>query len=245
MKLANRRILITGGASGIGLTCARLFVSQGAQVALLDHNAEAVEDNAAAIGCIGLVADVTDEQAVAAAVKRAGERMGGIDGIVNAAGVVQIGALADTSLADWSRVLAVNLTGPFLICRAALPWLRRADHATIVNIASAQGLLPSGTGCSYAASKGGLVILSKSLAAELAPRIRVNAVCPGRVDTPMLAGISGHLDAAGIEAANQRYALKRSAQPEEIAAAILFLTSDDSSFVTGTAMAVDGGRCFH
>ena len=245
MKLRNRRILITGAASGIGLTCARMFAEEGAQVALLDRNMDATKAAALELGSIGLVADVTDEAAVAQAVQQAGEAMEGIDGVVNAAGVARIATLEDTDLATWSNVLAINLTGPYMVCRAALPWLRRANSATIVNIASGQGLLPSGTGCSYAASKGGLVILSKSLAAELAPRIRVNAVCPGRVDTPMLAPITADYDAATREAINQMYALKRMAQPEEIAAAILFLTSTDSSFITGSALAVDGGRVYH
>jgi len=121
--------------------------------------------------------------------------------------------------------------------RCCLPWLIKASFATIVNIASGQGLLPNNPGMTaYAASKGGVVNLTRALAAELAPSIRVNSVCPGMVDTPMTAGLERDLD---------RYALGRIAEPLEIAQAILFLTSTESSFVTGAALAIDGGRTFH
>jgi len=244
-RMAGRRLLVTGGASGIGLACARLLAREGARVAILDVAAAAAEQAASELNGVALSADVTEEAGLTAAVAGAAQALGGLDGVVNAAGVAMQGRLEDIGLAMWNRVLAVNLTGPFLVCRAAVPFLRQAGKGTIVNIASGQGLRPSGTGCAYAASKGGLVILSKSLAIELAPAIRVNAVCPGRVDTPMLQPLTAHLDAAQKEALNQQYALKRMAQPEEIAAAVLFLSSDEGSFVTGSALAVDGGRCFH
>jgi NAD(P)-dependent dehydrogenase (short-subunit alcohol dehydrogenase family) len=163
--------------------------------------------------------------------------MGGIDGIVNAAGIVIRGLMPDVGLAEWRRVIDVNLTGPYVVVRCCLPWLTKAPFATVVNIASGQGLLPNTSEMTaYAASKGGVVNLTRARAAELAPAIRVNSVCPGVVDTPMTAG--GQLDVTP-------YALKRVADPLEIAHAILFLTGIESSFVTGAAFAVDGGRTFH
>jgi NAD(P)-dependent dehydrogenase (short-subunit alcohol dehydrogenase family) len=163
--------------------------------------------------------------------------MGGIDGVVNAAGIVIHGSVLDIGVAAWQRVLDVNLTGTYIVIRCCMPWLAKAPVATIVNIASGQGLLPNTPNTTaYAASKGGVVNLTRALAAELAPAIRVNSVCPGMVDTPMTAGFQRQVD---------RYAMKRIADPLEIARAILFLTSPESSFVTGAALAVDGGRTFH
>ena len=163
--------------------------------------------------------------------------MGGIDGVVNAAGIVIHGSVLDVGVADWKLVLDVNLTGTYIVVRCCLSWLAKAPFATIVNIASGQGLLPNSPNMTaYAASKGGVVNLTRALAAELAPSIRVNSVCPGMVDTPMTAGLQREVD---------RYALKRIAEPLEIAQAILFLTGTKSSFVTGAALAVDGGRTFH
>ena len=144
---------------------------------------------------------------------------------------------AAQQVADWKLVLDVNLTGTYIVVRCCLPWLAKASFATIVNIASGQGLLPNTPNMTaYAASKGGVVNLTRALAAELAPSIRVNSICPGMVDTPMIAGLQREPD---------RYALKRIADPLEIAQAILFLTGTESSFVTGAALAVDGGRTFH
>ena len=180
---------------------------------------------------------MTQEASVARAVERGATAMGGIDGVVNAAGIVIHGSVLDVGVADWKLVLDVNLTGTYIVVRCCLPWLANAPFATIVNIASGQGLLPNTPNMTaYAASKGGVVNLTRALAAELAPSIRVNSVCPGMVDTPMTAGLQREID---------RYALKRIAEPLEIAQAILFLTSTEASFVTGAALAIDGGRTFH
>ena len=187
---------------------------------------------------------MTDETSVNEAIASAAATLGRLDGIVNAAGIASRGRVEETSRSEWDRVLAVNLTGPFLVCKAALPFLRQAGEATVVNVASASALLPSGAPAAYAASKAGLLLLTKSIAAEWAPAIRVNAVCPGTVDTPMVAGLFTR-DAAFDERIRATYALKRVAAPEEIAQSILFLTSDESSFVTGAALAVDGGRSYH
>ena len=157
---------------------------------------------------------------------------------MNAAGIVHGGRLAETTYADWQRVLAVNLSGPFLICRAAQPALR--PGAAIVNIASAAGLMPGTAGSAYAASKAGLIMFTKALARELAP-IRANAVCPGSVETPMMEGVRQQ----GRQPPLDLYALRRFADPDEIARVVLFLLGPGGVLCHRVAMAVDGGRSFH
>jgi NAD(P)-dependent dehydrogenase (short-subunit alcohol dehydrogenase family) len=236
-RLQGRRILITGAASGIGQRTAELFAAEGAALTLLDCDRKRLAGVARETGGVAVEADVTQEASVARAVEQGASTMGGIDGAVNAAGIVIHGSVLDVGVADWKLVLDVNLTGTYIVIRCCLPWLAKAPFATIVNIASGQGLLPNTPNMTaYAASKGGVVNLTRALAAELAPSIRVNTVCPGMVDTPMTAGLQRELN---------RYAMKRIADPLEIAQAILFLTGTESSFVTGAALAVDGGRTFH
>lgn len=243
-RLRGRHILITGAGSGIGRATARLFAAQGARLALLDRNADAVRQVAEPLGAFHAAVDVADEGAVRAAVVAAANAMGdALDGVVNAAGMAIPAPVADTRLEDWNRVLAVNLTGPFLVCREALPWLRKRSGASIVNVSSGSALLPVGMAISsYVASKAGLVAVTKSMASELGPAIRANAVCPGAVDTPLLPDV---LRVKAQDPAQSPYALKRIASAEEIAHAILYLTSDESSYITGAALAVDGGRTFH
>src|ERR1700758_4090314 len=236
-RLRGRRILITGAASGIGRRTAELFAAEGAVLTLLDCDRKRLTEVARETGGGAVEADVTQEASVARAGGQGATSMGVIDGVVNAAGIVIHGSVLDVGVADWRLVLDVNLTGTYIVVRCCLPWLAKAPFATIVNIASGQGLLPNTPNMSaYAASKGGVVNLTRALAAELAPSIRVNSVCPGMVDTPMTAGLERDLD---------RYALGRIAEPLEIAQSILFLTATESSFVTGAALAVDGGRTFH
>jgi NAD(P)-dependent dehydrogenase (short-subunit alcohol dehydrogenase family) len=236
-RLQGRRIVITGAASGIGRRTAQLFAEEGAALTLLDRDAEGLSSIAAATRGWWFAADVSDEAAVARAVESGAAAMGGIDGVVNAAGIMMRGSVAEVSVADWRRVIDINLTGMYIVVRACLPWLVQTPGATVVNLGSGQSLLPNSPNrTAYSASKGGVLNLSRALAAELAPAIRVNCVCPGLVDTPM---------AAGVQANVGNYALGRLATPLEIAQAILFLTGAESSFVTGAALAVDGGRSFH
>jgi NAD(P)-dependent dehydrogenase (short-subunit alcohol dehydrogenase family) len=236
-RLGGRRIVITGAASGIGRRTVQLFASEGAALLLLDRDGERLAAVAAETGGHAAALDITDEQAVAAGIAEGAAALGGIDGLVNAAGIMMRGLVGEVAAAEWRRILEVNLTGTYIVVRGCLPWLMRQAGATIVNIGSAQGLLPNAPGFSaYAASKGGVVNLSRALAAELAPAVRVNCVCPGMVDTPM---------ADGYRANVGNYALKRLADPVEIARAILFLTSGESSYVTGATLAADGGRSFH
>jgi NAD(P)-dependent dehydrogenase (short-subunit alcohol dehydrogenase family) len=243
-RLQGRRILITGGASGIGLATARLFASEGAALALLDRNGDAAQSVATALGAHAIECDVSDESSVHNAVAAMAQALGGLDGVVNAAGIGgKLSGFGDVTIENWHQTLAVNLTGPFLICREALSHLRiHAGTASIVNIASATGLLPLGFGTSaYAASKGGLITLSKAMAFELAGEVRVNVVCPGAVDTPLLP--NSIRDA--VATAQSSGSRTRIADAAEIANAILFLVGSESSFITGTAMAVDNGRTFH
>jgi NAD(P)-dependent dehydrogenase (short-subunit alcohol dehydrogenase family) len=245
-RLVGRRIAITGGASGIGRATAERFAREGAAVAVLDRDAVQAQTAAESIGARWFAADVSDAAEVGSAVAAAAGALGGLDGLVNAAGIFFDRGLMETEPEIWHQTIAVNLTGTFLCVQAAVPFLRQAAHATIVNIGSGVGLLPTGGGSTaYVASKGGVIAMTRALAAELAPSIRVNVVCPGAVETPMTEGTLR--DAAGsvVPAIVSRYALARPAAPDEIAAGILFLTSHESSFVTGISLAVDGGRTFH
>ncbi len=236
-RLNGRRIVITGAASGIGKATALLFAQEGAKLALFDLDEKGAADTAQRSGGHAIYADVTDEASLAAAAERAAQVLGGIDGVVSAAGIMPIGRMAETPAAVFRKVLEVNLTGTWLVARACLPWLQKAQSPTIVNVASAAGLLPNAPGLTaYAASKGGVVNVTRAMAAELAPEVRVNCVCPGMVDTPM---------ADGFRANVGNYALKRIADPQEIARVLMFLSSDESSYVTGAVLAADGGRSFH
>jgi NAD(P)-dependent dehydrogenase (short-subunit alcohol dehydrogenase family) len=194
------------------------------------------------------VCDVAEPEAVKAAVEQGATWLGGIDALVNSAGIDLRTPLEQVDDADWARMLAVNLTGPMLVCRAALPHLRGAGGGTIVNVSSGAGLSPLLHRTAYCAAKAGVIMFGKALAIEAAADgIRVNAVCPGAVDTPLFrTSYEGSEDPErDLEAIRQRYALKRVAAPEEIAEAVLYLSSPASSYITGTALAVDGGRTFH
>ena len=185
-RLAGRKILITGGASGIGRATALLCAEEGAAVAVLDRSEDAAREVASAAGGTAFAVDVAEPASVASAVERAAAAMGGLDGVVNAAGIFSSEGLTETSPELFNRILTVNITGTFLVVRAAEPFLRAASRATIVNIGSGVGLKPTGPGSTaYVASKGGVIAMTRSLAMELAPKIRVNVVCPGMVDTAM------------------------------------------------------------
>jgi len=245
-RFVGRRIFLTGASSGIGRVTALLLAKEGATLALADIDKEGVNDVASATSGYSLPVDLSDGDAIDTTVIKAARLMDGIDGVVNCAGLSRNALLADLDPAVWDKVMAVNATAPYRIIRAALPFLRAASAATIVNVASGMALLPTTTGASvYAASKGALLSLTKALAFELAPDIRVNAVCPGIVNTPMVSHVLegyGDVDKAPFVA---QYALKRTANPAELAEAIAFLISHESSYITGANLAADGGRTFH
>lgn len=241
-RFVGRRIAISGAASGIGAAVAALFAEEGARLALLDKSV--ISRELAASPSVGYTSevDVTNADAVHRFMAEAAEAMGGIDGLVNAAGILQSGPLAQISFDDWKKTIDVNLTGTWLVCRAALDYLNAAENSTIVNISSGLGIRPVPNYAAYSASKAAVIALTKVLAMELAPKIRANTVCPGAVDTPMTAGL--YADDVVRQASFSNYALKRFGTALEIAQAVRYLTSNESGFVTGISLPVDGGRTF-
>lgn len=245
-----QRLIVTGGASGIGLAVAKLALQRGARVCILDHKVSALSDLQTKLpGQVHFFAcNVADSDSVFSAVEQAIDRIDGLDAVVNSAGIDALSPLDKLSDVDWARTLAVNLTGPMLVCRAALPHLRKAGGGTIVNVASGAGLSPLMHRTAYCASKAGVIMFGKALAMEVAADgIRVNSVCPGAVDTPLFRTSYENSEdpQRELEAIRQRYAMQRIALPQELAEAILFMSSPASSYITGTALAVDGGRTFH
>ena len=238
-KLSGRRILITGAASGMGAGIARLFASEGAALALLDRNGDGVMAVAAELGQPGWACDVADRAGVNAIVAEAGARLGGLDGLVNAAGILDITPFVDLDPDSWDRMFAVNVTGPFNVVKAALALLGKADMATIVNIASVSALMPMPGTAGYSSSKAALAMFTKSIAMDLGPRIRANSICPGVIKTEMTRYLWEN--AEHTERAADRVALKRLGEVDDVARAALFFSCEDSGFTTGTELPVDGG----
>ncbi|HTI84931.1 MAG TPA: SDR family oxidoreductase, partial [Acetobacteraceae bacterium] len=220
LRMQGRRVLVTGAASGIGLAVARLFVAEGAAVAMLDRNASSVAAAANELGASAthVVADVANETHVNTAVDTAIAAMGGLDGVVNCAGIDLLRPFEDMTAADWRSIMSVDLDGPFFVCRAALPALRAAGSATIVNVASGAALRPLEHRTAYCSAKAALVMFSKSLAVDLAPySIRVNAICPGIIETPMFRSSFETAAEPQAELARimDRYLIKHPGRPED------------------------------
>ena len=240
------RALVTGAASGIGRATAILLAERGAAVACLDVNDDGLAETAAAIGerARPIHCDVTDLPAVERAVAEAAAGLGGLDAVANVAGVGDFtGDVSRIAPEEWARVLAVNLTGPFHVSRAAVPHLRENGGGAIVNVSSQFGLVGCLASPAYCASKAGVVGLTRAMAVDHTEEgIRVNCVCPGPVDTPMLAWTDATPELTARERARTqgRNLSGRSGRPEEIAATIAFLLSDDVGFMSGSVVAVDG-----
>lgn len=248
MRLAGKIAVITGAKSGIGLATARLFAAEGAAVVLADIK-DASEEAAAIRGrCAVIPVDVANGRSVQQLVDRTLEEFGRLDVLVNNAGIELAKRVTETDEADWDRLMNVNLRGVFLCSKAAVFVMRDCGGGVIVNVASELGIVGGSEIAAYCASKGGVVQLTKAMAVDHASdNIRVNCVCPGPVDTPLLQNI---IAAASDPAAEElrivsKTLLGRLARPGEIAGAILFLASDESSYMTGSIMAVDGGWTAH
>ena len=240
-RFEGKVLLATGAASGLGAESARRFVAEGGRVAVLDLDSSRAEAVAAELdGSAGFGCDVADEESVREAVRAAHDRLGRLDGVVNAAGFAKFGPFEQLSLADWNRMLAVHLTGTFLVCREAVPLLRAAGGGSIVNFASVTALIARREAAAYSAAKGGIVSFSRQLALDLgADGIRVNVIAPGTVRTPMSEEHYG--DPAGTKQPLPLSIQSRLGEPEEIAAAVCFLLADESGFFTGTTFVADGG----
>ena len=244
-----RVALVTGAGSGIGFAAAQRFAEEGALVALVDQNAEAGQDAASAITALGGVcefyhADLGVEQEIIQALNKVVNKFGHVDHLVNNAGTVLVKGIEECSADEWDRVLNVNLRSIFLMTKYSLPSLRISLHATIVNLGSVSSFTAQADTPAYVASKGGALMLSKALALDLARYgIRVNCVCPGITDTPMF---RYHVNATAdpehtLRKRIDRVPLARALAPREVADTILYLSSEQSSGITGTSVVVDAG----
>jgi NAD(P)-dependent dehydrogenase (short-subunit alcohol dehydrogenase family) len=239
-KLQNKVAVITGGASGIGAATAKLFVSEGAKVVLVDLNEEkgkAFEAELKALNADALFvkANITSEEDVANIFKQTIEAFGKVDVVFNNAGIGRVQPSHDLEYSEWRNTVNVDLDGVFLVAREAIREMLKAGGGTIVNTASMYGWVGSPGSAAYNAAKGGVINLTRSLALEYAEQnIRVNSLCPGFIDTPIIPEESKQVLASMTP-------MKRLGQAEEMAKAVLFMASDDSSFMTGNSLTVDGG----
>ncbi|MBU8867760.1 SDR family NAD(P)-dependent oxidoreductase [Paenarthrobacter aromaticivorans] len=238
------RVLVTGATSGVGEATAKLFAARGARMALMGRRAGELQRVADEIDGVAhqVVADVADAESVRNGVRGAIHSLGGLDVAVNAAGVAGYAPLEDLDEHRWREVLDTNLSGTFYVAREAGLHMRRAGGGAIVNVASDLAAMGVPGLAHYCAAKAGVVGLTRALALELAPDVRVNAVCPGPIDTPMLrSGLEAEPDPVlALHQKESTVPLSRLADPEEVAAAIYFLAVD-GTFATGTSMAFDGG----
>jgi len=248
-SLTGKRALITGGASGIGEATSLLFAKEGAAVAVVDTDAAGGRRVASAIQSQGgraifVRADVTQPDDCRNAVDKTVSALGGLEILFNNAGIIRRASITELSEEEWDRVMAVNVKSVFLMSKQAVSVMTEAGGGVIINAASGWGLVGGPRAAAYCASKGAVVLLTKAMAIDHGPQnIRANCICPGDTDTPMLreeAQQLGQSEESFLQQARER-PLQRVGTPEEVAEAVLYLASDSSSYVTGTALVVDGG----
>jgi 2-keto-3-deoxy-L-fuconate dehydrogenase len=235
-RFTGRRALVTGAGSGIGEAVARTLHAEGAEVVLTDVSAEPVEAIAAELGerASAVPLDVRDEDGVREVVRD-------VDVLANVAGIGSTTAAPETPLEVWEDVLAVNARGTFLCCKHAIPGMVERGGGSIVNMASAAGLVGLRNRVAYSASKGAVIAMTRALAVDhVADGVRVNAVCPGTVDSPWVRRLVEEVGES-LDALRARQPMGRLGKPQEIAEAVAYLASDDAAFVTGTAFVIDGG----
>ncbi len=247
MRFSGKVALVSGAGSGIGRATARAFLDEGARVVLLGRTLAKLEESAAGFSdrALAITARHEDPIQVQTAVRRTVDAFGRLDILVNCAGTYSPGTAGDTPKEVWDESLATNLTGPYVLTREALPHLRRERGGVVINVSSTLGLKPTAGAAAYCAAKAGLLQLTRATALEESPRgVRVNAVCPGVVDTPIHRQRAGE-DTARIttflEQMARLHPIGRVGRSEEIAALILFLASDASSWTTGAIVTIDGG----
>lgn len=246
MRMTGKTAFITGGGSGIGAATARLLAAEGARVVIADLNLPAAQDVAGDIARAGGAAlavpiDVTCSDRTQEAVATAAAHFGRIDTVFACAGITANGTAEDMKEQDWDRVMAINLKGVFLTCKHTIPEIRKAGGGSVVLAGSITSFTGTSLSCAYAASKSALVTFSRNTALKFAHvPIRVNLVCPGHCETPLVRALfNGSPDLR--DSLLKKYPMGRFAREDEIAQAVLFLASDESSFVTGTELIVDGG----
>lgn len=246
MRLKNKVALITGGGSGIGRATAELFASEGAKVVVADYMSRTGQEVVQTIKRAGgdslfVEADVSNPVRVQEMVETAVRIYGGVDILFNGAAILAFGTALDTDEQTWNRVMAINLNGTFWCCKAVLPHMIQRGGGSIINVSSSTGSHDAkGNTVAYVTSKGGVALMTKAMAIDHAKaNVRINALCPGPTDTPMLRSV---LSQTQIDAFAATLPMGRMGQPEELAYAALFLASDESSFVTGAMLPVDGGQ---